>query len=120
MQDSSSAFPNRIQLTKLKFKAMRAGVWFKALPRIDRVLFDLTIKVAANVRSVTLAKSINTVVDKLEEFLQSKIQKSVKTIGRPLAEKLSLTAQSWGNASAKNWVTDLSFPFFLTIMHINR
>ena len=25
---------------------MRAGVWYRALPRIDRVLVDLTIKVA--------------------------------------------------------------------------
>ena len=53
MQDGSSSFLNRTQLMKLRLKAMRAGVWFKALPRIDRVLVDLTIKVAENIRSTS-------------------------------------------------------------------
>lgn len=120
MQVDSSSFPNRIQLTKIKSKAIRAGVWFKALPRIDRVLFDLTIKVIENIRSATLAKSIFAVMGKLEGLLESNVSKSVRMIGGPLAEKLSLIAQEWGNVSAKSWDTDSSFAFFLTIMHINR
>jgi hypothetical protein len=120
MQVDSSSFPNRIQLTKIKSKAIRAGVWFKTLPRIDRVLFDLTIKVIENIRSATLAKRIFVVMGKLEGLLESSILKSVRVIGRSLAEKLSLIAQKWGNASAKSWVADSSFAFFLAIMHINR
>jgi hypothetical protein len=117
MQDASSSFLNRTQLIKLKFKAMRAGVWFKALPRIDRVLVDLTIKVAENIRSIQLAKSIFAVVGKLEGLLESSVSKSLRLIGRPLAEKISLIAQKWGNASAKSWATDSSFAFFLAVMH---
>jgi hypothetical protein len=117
MQDDSSSFLNRTQLIKLKFKAMRAGVWFKALPRIDRVLVDLTIKVAENIRSIQLAKSIFAVVGKLEGLLESSVLKSLRLIGRPLAEKISLIAQKWGNASAKSWATDSSFAFFLAVMH---
>ncbi len=120
MQDGSSSFLNRTQLIKLKFKAMRAGVWFKALPRIDRVLVDLTIKVAENIRSPHLAKSIFAVVGKLEGLLESSILKSLRLIGRSLAEKLSLIAQKMGNASAKIWANDLSFAFFLAVMHTNR
>jgi hypothetical protein len=120
MQDGSSSFLNRTQLIKLKFKAMRAGVWFKALPRIDRVLVDLTIKVAENIRSAHLAKSIFAVVGKLEGLLESSILKSLRLIGGPLAEKISLIAQKLGNASAKIWATDLSFAFFLAVMHTNR
>jgi hypothetical protein len=120
MQDGSSHFLNRTQLIKIKVKAIRAGVWFKALPRIDRVLVDLTIKVAENIRSTYLAKSIFAIVSKLEGLLESSILKSMRVIGRPLAEKLSLIAQKWGNASAKNWATDSSFVFFLAVMHTNR
>ena len=94
---------------------MRAGVWFKALLRIDRVLVDLTIKVVENIRSAHLAKSILAVMGKLEGFLESSFLRSMRTIGRSLAEKISLIAQKWGNASAKNWATDLSFAFFLAI-----
>ncbi len=111
---------NRTQLIKIRVKAMRAGVWFRALPRIDRVLVDLTIKVAENIRSASLAKSIFEVVGKLEGLLESSVLKSLRLIGRPLAEKISLTAQKLGNTSAKSWAGDLSFAFFLAVMHTNR
>jgi hypothetical protein len=120
MQDGSSHFLNRIQLMKLKTKAIRAGVWFKALPRIDRVLVDLTIKVAENIHSAFLAKSIFAVVGKLEGLLESSILKALKLVGCPLAKKISSIGQKWGNASSANWATDSSFIFFLAVMHTNR
>jgi hypothetical protein len=120
MQDGSSRFLSRIVLMKLKAKAVRAGVWFKALPRIDRVLVELTIKVAESIRSSHLAKSIFAIVGKLEGFLENKIMKSVKAVGHPMAEKLSAIAQSWGNFSAKNWITDFSFITYLAVMYANR
>ena len=56
-----SYFLDKKQLVNLKTKAMRSGAWFKALQRIDRVLFDLTIRVVDNIRSAKLVKSIRTV-----------------------------------------------------------
>jgi hypothetical protein len=120
MQNNPTSPLNRTQLIKLRVKAMRAGVWFKALPRIDRVLVDLTIKVAETIRSAFLAKSIFVVVGKLEGLLESSIFKSLRLFGRPLAEKISLTAQKLGNTSAKSWAEDSSFAFFLAVMHTNR
>ena len=120
MQSILSIPLNRTQLVKLRMKAIRAGVWFRALPRIDRVLVDLTIKVTENIRSTHLAKSIFAVVDKLEGLLESSVLKTLRLIGHPLAEKISLTAKKLGNTSAKNWAADSSFAFFLAIMHTNR
>ena len=120
MQNNTSSPLNRTQLVKLRIKAIRAGVWFKALPRIDRVLVDLTIKVADNIRSVSLAKCIFVVVGKLEGLLESNVLKSLRLIGRPLAEKISSIAQKLGNTSAKGWTADSSFAFYLAIMHTNR
>ena len=119
MQESSN-FPNRIQLTKLKTKAMRAGVWFRVLPRIDRVLIDLTIKVAETIRSAALAKSIFAVLGKLDCLLESSVLKSFRLIGSSIAKKISAIAQEWGNFSAKKWAADSSFVFFLAVMHSNR
>jgi len=110
----------RTQLVKLRLKAKRAGVWFRALPRIDRVLVDLTIRVANNVRSVTLAKNILAVTKKLEGLLESSLLRAFREVGFRLAQKLSLIAQKWGNISAKNWVSDASFIKFLTVMHVNE
>ena len=120
MQINASSPLNRTQLIKLRIKAIRAGVWFRALHRIDRVLVDLTIKVAENIRSAYLAKSIFAVVGKLEGLLESSVLKSLRLIGRPLAEKISSIAQKLGNNSAKNWASDSSFAFFLAVMHTNR
>ena len=118
-QDRTFSFFDRTQLIKLKLKALRSGVWFRALRRIDRVLIDLTIKVVDNIRSVTLARSILALTRKLEGIMESRLSRALRETGFPLAQKLSLIAQKWGNASAKSWASDLSFVNFLTIMHMN-
>jgi hypothetical protein len=120
LQGNASRFLKKTQLIKLKLKAIRAGVWFKALPRIDRVLVDLTIKVASSVRSITLAKNILVVTRKLEGFLESRLSRAFKKVGLPRAQKLSLVAQKWGNTSAENWSSNSSFINFLAVMYINE
>ena len=120
LRRNSFSLLNRAQLVKLKLKAIRAGVWFRALPRIDRVLVDLTIRVAGNVRSVTLATNILSITRKLEKFLESSLSRDFREFGLALAQKLSLIAQKWGNISAKSWASDMSFVKFLSVMHVNR
>jgi hypothetical protein len=120
LQKIASSFLTKTHLIKLKLKAIRAGVWFRALPRIDRALVDLTIKVASNIRSVTLAKNLLAVTRKLEGLLESSLSQALREVGLPLAQKLSLVAQKWGNTSAKNWASDVSFTKFLAVMHINE
>jgi hypothetical protein len=120
LQKLASSFLDRARLVKLRLKAVRAGVWFKALPRIDRVLVDLTIKVASNIRSFTLARNLLAVVGKLDGLLESSLSRALREVGFPLAQKLSLTAQKWGNISAESWPSDSSFIRFLAVMHINE
>lgn len=120
LHDVDSGFLEKAQLLKLKLKAMRAGVWFRALPRIDRVLVDLTIKVAGTVRSFTLAKNILTVIRKLESIMESRFLRAVKEIGFPIARRLGLIAQKWGNATAKDWESDGGFARYLAAMSLNE
>jgi hypothetical protein len=115
----ASSFLNKARLVKLRLKAMRAGVWFRALPRIDRVLVDLTIKVASNVRSFTLARNLLAVIGKLEGLLEGSLSRALREVGLPLAQKLGSLAQKWGNPSARNWASGSSFAFFLAVLHIN-
>ncbi len=113
-------FLDKKQLVNLKTKAMRSGAWFKALQRIDRVLFDLTIRVVDTVRSAKLAKSIAVLTRKLEDAIKSSFSSRLREIGLPLAQKISFTAQKLGNISAGGWVFDSSFAVFLAVMHINN
>jgi hypothetical protein len=119
-QDNDFRFLDKTELVKLKKRAVRSGVWFKALRRIDRVLIDLTIKVARyTVRSVALVKSIRAVMGKLEGLLESGLSRVIREVGFPLAQKVSSLAQKWGNTSAKSWASASSFVNFLAVMYIN-
>jgi hypothetical protein len=119
LQNSTFNFLDKATLVKLKLKAMRAGVWYRALPRIDRVLVDLTIKVAETIRSPHLARSILSVTGKLESLLESKLQRAVREIGLPIAHKLSLFAQKWGNKAAEKWASDDGFARYWATIKLN-
>ena len=118
-QNTNSNFIDKTQLIKLKMKAMRAGVWFRALRRIDRVLIDLTIKVTRCIRSSILANSILSITRKLEGLLESRFVRAMREIGFSLAHKLSLFAQKWGNKAAKEWANDFGFVRYLAVMKLN-
>ena len=120
LRRTSLGFLSKTQLVKLRARALRAGVWFRALPRIDRALVDLTIKVASSVRSAKLAKNLRAVTRKLEGLLESSFFRAFREVGLPLAKKISLIAQKWGNTFAKSWAFDTHFVNFLAVMHINE
>jgi hypothetical protein len=119
LQNSAFSFLDKTQLIKLKLKAMRSGVWFRALRRIDRVLFDLTIKVTRSIRSSILANSILSITRKLEALLESRFVRAIREIGFSLAHKLSLFAQKWGIKTAKEWANDFGFVRYLAVMKLN-
>jgi hypothetical protein len=116
---ASRGFLEKDQLIKLKLKAMRAGVWFRGLPRIDRVLVDLTIKVAHRVRSVSLAESILSVTRKLEGLLESRVSRAIREVGFPLASKLGMLARKLGHKDAWAWGFDVGFAQYLAVMKLN-
>jgi hypothetical protein len=108
-----------VALVRIKQKALRSGAWFKVLRNTERALVDVTIRVVDRVRSSVLANALLSVVGKLLNASRSRIEVAVKEFGLPYAHKLSQLAQQWGNESARQWMSDLSFARFLAIMHIN-
>ena len=107
------------RLQELKHKAMRSGLWFKTLRRIDRALVDVTVRVGKSVHSAALAEALYSVMEKLEDEFESRVWNAVRRIGFPLAQRISIIAQKWGNDNAQGWASDGSFAKFLAIMHIN-
>lgn len=107
------------ELLRLRFKAVRCGVWFRALSRVDRAVVDVTLRVVDVVRGRRLAAAVLSVVRKLEEAVEGRVSRLLKEVGFQLALKLSLFAQKWGNVHARDWASDASFAKFLVIMHIN-
>jgi hypothetical protein len=120
LHDVGSGFLERRQLLRLKKRAMRAGVWFRALRRIDRVLVDLTIRVADGVRSLTLAKNILTVVRKLGDVMENRLLRAVREAGLPVARRLASFAQKWGNRAAEHWGSDVGFARYWAALSLNE
>jgi hypothetical protein len=117
--------PTREALARVKLKALRCRVWFKALSRDERNLMELVIKVTERVRSFLLAKLLSQIVKKLLEAMGGvqavigEVAYRMKTDGLRLAHKLSQIAQGWGNKSAAKWPKDPCFVRYLTIMCLN-
>lgn len=61
--------PTREALARVRLKALRCGVWFKALGRDERILMDLVIRVTDRVRSFLLARLLFRIVKKLLEAM---------------------------------------------------
>lgn len=112
----------RTGLLKLRLRAQRVGSWLRNLNSIDRVLVNLTIRVADRVHSPALAKALFSIVNKLEEVSENNLafSRTMREAGLRLARRLSSLAQKWGNAHARNWASDISFANFLAIMNLNK
>ena len=106
-------------LARLRLKALRSGVWFKKLKISERTLMELVIRIVDKVRSRVLAKVLSQIVNELLEAMEGEVSRLMRTVGRPLAQKLSEVAQGWGNKSANRWVEDPGFIQYLAVMHKN-
>ncbi len=104
-------------LVRMKLKAIRSGVWFKNLSKDERNFMDLVVRVTSKVRSFLLAKLLFQIVEKL---LEGEVSRLMRTVGKPLAQKLSEIAQGWGNRSARRWSEDPGFVQYLSIMCLNK
>ena len=115
-----SGFPSVGGLAEAKRLALRRGVWFKVLDRVERGIIDLTVGYVVCIKSVKLAKLVSAIIGKLQFAMESMVERLVRTIGLPLVEKISSIAAGWGNISAKRWASDLSFAVFLAVAQTNK
>ena len=109
----------RADLIKVRTRAVRRGVWFRALSRVERAEIDLTIRVAERVRSFLLARVLDSILRKLFEAMEGRVSRLTREIGMPLARKLSVIARSWGCKSADSWAENPGFIRFLAINYMN-
>jgi len=102
-------------LANAKKTALRRGVWFRSLSRIERGIIDLTIRYVENIKSTKLAKVVTAIIEKLQTATENRLERLVRTIGLALSQKLSKIAISWGNKSASQWANDRSYAKYLLL-----
>jgi len=86
---------------------------------MERACLDLAIIVVERVRSRLLQGLLSSALKKLEEAMESKVQRLMSEIGNDLATQLSQIAKCWGNKSATKWAKDAGFKQYLTITYMN-
>ena len=106
-------------LVKIKVRALRRKVWFRALSRVERGVIDLTIRCVERIRSHALTKAVLAIIDKLLRILGEEFLTKAERIGREIVEKHSYVALNWGNRDALTWKGDLDFVRFLGIIAVN-
>ncbi len=107
------------RIAEAKKSALRRGVWFRSLNRIERGIIDLTVRYVESIKSTKLAKVVTAIIEKLQMTMESTADKLVRTVGLPLARKISEIAVNWGNRSASTWAEDRSFARFLVVNYGN-
>ncbi len=107
--------PSVGKLAEAKKSALRRGVWFRALSRVERGVLDLTVRYVDNIKSSKLATLVTAIIDKLRLAMESVVDRMVRLVGVPQAKKISGIAVSWGNRSASKWANDRAFARHLAI-----
>jgi 5-carboxymethyl-2-hydroxymuconate isomerase len=106
-------------LQRIKSRALRAKVWFRALSRVERAIVDLTIRCVEKIRSDVLAETISTIVTKILKSLEDDFIAVAERIGYGIAEMLSNLGERWGNKTCSAWKHDQHFVKFLGVNALN-
>jgi len=102
-------------LTLTKRIALRRGIWYKTLNRIERAVIDLTVRYVDDIKSSKLAKIVTAIIDKLQNTMESATDRLIRTAGLVLTRKISVIAIKLGNKSASEWAEDHAFAQFLLV-----
>jgi len=104
----------------MRGKALRRGVWFKSLDRVERGIFSLTAQVVERVESVILGVELVKMLKKLRDALKSEFVRHMEKFGFGRVRELSRLAVKWGNLVAKGWAHDMSLVRYLSMMDLNQ
>jgi hypothetical protein len=107
-------------ISVIKKCALRRGIWFRALNRVERGVLDLTSRYVDCIRSKQLAKVVTAILEKLKLATESVVDRLVRTVGFSLALKISSVAVGLGNRSAILWAVDAGFARYLAVAHLNN
>lgn len=113
-------------LLTLKQKSIRSNnSWFRLLSVDKRRLIDAVIQTVDQVKSALLIKILTPLAEKLLQAigglagLMGGLYFSMTTFAQSLAQRISQTAQKWGNKRAASWANDCGFIRFLAVIDMN-
>lgn len=109
----------RLSLSSTRTHALRRGVWYRVLNRIERGLIDLTIRWVDKVKNRTMTSVLLRILEKLVHALDNGMVRIVEK-GRTTALRLSQLATTWNNKLAFAWRNDDCFAKALGFQTLGR
>ena len=106
-------------LSSVRSRALRRGVWFKALDTLERGILTLASRVVDRVESAVLGVEIVKILRKLTDAMKSRFVRRMEEYGFGRALKMAGQAVEWGYAMAVDWSSDLGFVRYLTVLDLN-
>ena len=107
-------------LFSMKKKALRKGVWYRTLDRVERGIVSLTARLIDRVESEMLGVELVKILVKLMKALKSGFVRHTEVFGFGRVFELSRLAFEWGNSVAKGWVHDMGFVGYVSMMDLNQ
>jgi len=111
---------NRQHLFSIRNKALRKGVWYSTLDRVERGIVSLTARLIDRVESEILGVELVKILAKLVKALKSGFVRHMETFGLGRVFELSRFATEWGNSVAKGWAFDTGFVGYVSMMDLNQ
>jgi len=103
-------------LSRVRSKAIRRGVWFRALDTLERGILTLASHVVDRVESVVLGVEIVKILKKLNDAMKSEFTKWMEQYGFIKVKKLAAQAMEWGNRDAIQWISEVSYIEYVTML----
>ncbi len=106
-------------LQEKRREAMRRGVWFRALDRVERGIMSLAARVVERVESALLGVELVKILGKLRDAMKSGFVRRMEGYGFGRVRELVDQALAWGYEAARGWVSDLGFAMYVTVISMN-
>ena len=106
-------------LVGLRRRALRRGLWYRALDSLDRGVYNLTCIVVDRVESEKLSRVILGIVLTLRDALKGEFARLAESLGVRKAWEMAGYAVSWGYRDAWAWRRDEGFARFFAVLESN-
>jgi len=103
-------------LNDVRRKALRRGVWLKALDGVERGILTLASHLVDRVESEVLGVELVKIIGKLNDAMRSRFVRHMRSFGVRRAREIRDQAVGFGYSGARGWLWDQGFVRYLAVL----
>ncbi len=107
-------------LVEVRRRALRRGVWYRALDGVERGILSLASQILDTVRSSMLSIQLVKIIAKIRDVCKSGFIKHLERFGMARVRVIQAQAFSFGYEGAKTLSSDFDFVRYLIFLDFNQ